>query len=226
MESVTEGAKRWREGVKGEVSHWIRLWYYVMMDWGQRKGRERGRNLKGGEMESILFSWQIDVIHLNHVTPPAHSLSDQHHTQGQLELQCEPPPTPRSPFLTFFSFSASNKRRCMSSILPRKWTNKTTACSYVYRGLSSPLKKYIPGTNTPSERWARRLLPRSFSLELLLYCVRWSDFPSSLVWFLFRVPQPILQPRFTWKRKITWPPLQHTTSISNGNNNNNNNSTA
>lgn len=62
--------------------------------------------------------------------------------KGNWNCNVSPPPLPCSPFLTFFSFSASNKRRCMSSILPRKWTNKTTACSYVYRALSSPLKIY------------------------------------------------------------------------------------
>lgn len=119
-------------------------------------------------MESILFSWQIDVIHLNHVTPAAHSPSDQHHTQGQLELQCD---SPLPPFLTSFFFSSAAIRDDVCPpILPREWTNKTTASSYVYRGLSFPLKIY---SRNKHPLWEAGLPPASqviFSGVAALLC--------------------------------------------------------
>ena len=141
---VSKKSSRGRKGENGGVKREVRLWIwflsYIMWWWTEsletvEKDGKRRKNIWGGG--SILFLWQIDAIHLNHVTPAAHSLSDQHCATPKGNWNCIVSPPPTSFFYSFLFF-LGNKRRCMSSILPREWANKTTACSYMYRSPSSP----------------------------------------------------------------------------------------
>lgn len=118
----------------------------VMMD--QRRREEKVEKeeacVRGGERRRragvgilFFFLWQIDVIHLNHVTCATHSLSDQRHATPKGNWNCIVVPHQQHPHPLFSSFPSclfflsGNKRRSMSSILPGVWANKTTACSYM-----------------------------------------------------------------------------------------------
>lgn len=127
------GAKRWKEGWKersGSGSGFYITWW-----WTEGKEKvERGRNIKGERRGAYCFCGKlmrsIWTMWLLQHTPWVTSATPK----GNWNCNASP-----LPFLTFFF---SNKRRCMSSILPREWTNKTTACSYVYRSPSFLLKIY------------------------------------------------------------------------------------
>lgn len=116
-------------------------------DWPEEKEEcvKEGERRRRAGLGILFFLRQIDVIHLNHVTCAAHSLSDQRHATPKGNWNCIVVPHHHNHphFFLFFSFFSfffllGNKRRSMCSILPRVWANKTTACSYMYRSPSSP----------------------------------------------------------------------------------------
>ena len=150
------------------------LFYNMVMDRQLREGGENRKKveeyIKEGEMGGgILFFQQIDVIHLNRATPAAHSQSDQHLATPKGKWNCIVDPL-FSPL-----FQAIRDDICPLFCHESKQTKRQPVVICI--AVLLPLKIYYSNArmhrHTLTFRgWSYALLPRSFSLELLLYCAR------------------------------------------------------
>lgn len=95
---------------------------------------------------SILFLWQIDAIHLNHVTPVAHSLSDQHCATPKGNWNCIVSPPP----LLFSFFQAIRDDVCPPFCHGSEQTKRQPVVICIVVPL--PLKIYSTNTHTHSLR--------------------------------------------------------------------------
>lgn len=118
--------KRW---IKSQFS----FWSYI--EWRWTEGLERRMNMKERRFFFVYYFFHCCfVANLCDPSAPCDLFSTlpewPNHATPKGSRNCIVPP--------LFSFFLGNKRRYMSSILPREWANKTTACSYMYRSPSPP----------------------------------------------------------------------------------------
>lgn len=178
--SVAVGWKGLGGGSSGfECGSYIMWWWTKGAETEEKDVRlQKSWRKRGG---GILLPWQIDVIHLSTVTPPAHSPSDQHTPKGKSNYT-QPP--------CLFVFLDN-----VCPLLQRRSKQTKWQLVVICIALFFPFK--ITRTHTDG----------LFSLQWFLYRVRWSDFPSSLLWFLAAVGH--LVKKYCMTSSATTKTMQH-----------------